>query len=61
MNADQARLNEIHSKMRRIVGHKEELSAKQWRTLEALARAATERPGCPFCSRTTDLLDEIFK
>jgi hypothetical protein len=59
MNADQARLNEIHSKMRRIVGHKEQLSSKQWRSLRALIQAATGSRTCPFCD--TPDIDEIFK
>jgi hypothetical protein len=39
-DADPQRLNEIHAKIRRIVGHNE-LSPKQWTTLRTLIIEAT--------------------
>jgi hypothetical protein len=57
-DADPQRLSEIHSKLRRIVGHKE-LSPRQWRSLEALTRAATGHDACPFCHPPD--IDEFFK
>jgi hypothetical protein len=62
-DADQERLNEIHSRMRRIVGHKE-LSPRQWKSLWALLAEATGRKECPFCDllpeRAATMMGEIF-
>lgn len=61
-DADQERLNEIHAKMRRIVGHKE-LSTRQWKTLWALLAEATGRKDCPFCDHIPEhstMMGEIF-
>jgi hypothetical protein len=50
-DADPQRLNEIHAKMRRIIGHRE-LSPRQWRTLRSLIVEAT--------GTVPTTLDELF-
>jgi hypothetical protein len=62
-DADPQRLNEIHSRMRRIVGHKE-LSPRQWKSLWTLIAEATGRKECPFCdvlpTMGATMMDQIF-
>jgi hypothetical protein len=54
-DADPQRLNEIHAKMRRIIGHNE-LSPRQWKTLRTLIIEATG----PMPLTLNDLFGDLF-